>query len=58
MDSSARPLFALYVIWCPVFAVGREIADRLRSHFVRDLYKTVGGDNGVSVLERSEPVPG
>lgn len=58
MDSSARPLFALYVIWRPVFAVGREIADRLRSHFVRDLYKTVGGDNGVSVLERSEPVPG
>ena len=36
----------------------REIADRLRKHFGRDLYRVVGEERGVSVLERSEPVPG
>ena len=58
MDSPTRPLIALYVIWHPSYAYGREIADRLRSHFDRDLYKTVGGEHGMSVLERSESAPG
>ena len=57
MDSPARPLFALHVIWRPSYAYGREIADRLRSRFGRDLYKTVGREHGVSVLERSESAP-
>jgi len=37
---------------------GQEIADRLRTHFGRDLYRTVSGERGVSVLYRSESVPG
>ena len=58
MDSPTRPLFALYVIWHPSYARGREIADRLRTHYGRDLYKTLGEERGVSVLVRSDPVPG
>ena len=58
MDSLTRPLFALYVIWHPSYAFGREVADRLRSHFGRNLYRTVGGEHGVIVLERSESLPG
>ena len=58
MDVATRPLFALYVMWHPSFPGGREIADRLRMHFGRNLYSAVGEELGVSVLERSEPVPG
>lgn len=58
MDLSTRPLFALYVIWHPSYAGGREIADRLRTHYGRDPSKSVGEEHAVSVLERSESVPG
>ena len=58
MNETTRPLFALYVMWHPSYAGGREIADRLRAHFGRDLYRSVGEEHGVSVLERSEAVPG
>ena len=58
MEVATHPLFALYVMWHPSFKGGREIADRLRMHFGRDLYRAVDEELGVSVLERSEPVPG
>ena len=56
MEMRTRPLFALYVMWHPSYREGREIADRLRRHFGRDLYRVVREELGVSVLERSEPV--
>ncbi len=58
MVLSTRPLFAVYVMWHPSHADGREIADRLRTHYGRDPCNTVGEKHGVSVLERSDPVPG
>ena len=58
MEIATHPLFALYVMWHPAYRGGREIADRLRMHFGRDLYRSAGEERGVSVLERSEPVPG
>ena len=53
-----RPLFALYVMWHPSYPGGRMIADRLRTHFGSDLHMAIGEWRGVSVLERSAPVPG
>ena len=58
MEITTHPLFALYVMWHPSYRKGREIADRFRRHFGRDLYRAVREDRGVSVLERNEPVPG
>jgi len=58
MESPTRPLFALYVIWHPSFVGGREIADRFREHFGGNLYRAVSGERGVSVLYRSESIPG
>ena len=57
MDTTTHPLFALYVMWHPSYAGGRKIADKLRAHFGRDLYRAVQEERGVSVLERSESVP-
>ena len=57
MEITTHPLFALYVMWHPSYQEGRKIADRLRKHFGRDLYRSVVEGRGVSVLERSEPVP-
>ena len=57
MEITTHPLFALYVMWHPSYREGRKIADRLRKHFGRDLYRSVVEGRGVSVLERSEPVP-
>ena len=58
LEPMTRPLFALYVMWHPSFPSGREIADRLRTHFGRDLHVAIDEWRGVSVLERSAPVPG
>ena len=58
MEIATHPLFALYVMWHPSYREGREIADRLRRHFGRDLYRVVREELGVSVLERSDPVQG
>ena len=52
------PLLTLYVVWHPSYRDGRQLADLLRTHFGRDLYRGVWEDRGVSVLERSQPVPG
>ncbi len=51
-------MFTLYVVWHPSYREGQQIADLLRTHFGRDLYRGVGQERAVSVLERSQPVPG
>ena len=58
MEITTHPLFAFYVMWHPSYREGRKIADRLRKHFGRDLYRSVVEGRGMSVLERSEPLPG
>ena len=58
MELTTRPLFALYVMWHPAYTPGRELADRLRRHFGRDLHRFVAAERAVSVLERSEAAPG
>lgn len=58
MSATTPPLFVLYVIWSPSCRGGRDIAESLRRHFSGDLYQSVGGGRRVSVLYRSEPVPG
>ena len=58
MEMTTCPLFTLYVMWHPLYQGGREIADRLRMHFGRNFYQAVGEEHGISVFERSEPVPG
>ena len=57
MEITTYPIFALYVMWHPSYQGGQDIADQLRTHFGRDLYRSVAEGRGVSVLERSEPVP-
>ena len=57
MEITTHPLFTLYVMWHPSYLKGREIASQLRTHFGRDLYRAVAEERGISVLERSEPVP-
>ena len=44
-------------MWHPSFQGGRDVADRLRRHFGRDLYGAIDASHGISVLERSEPAP-
>ena len=51
-------MFTLYVVWHPSYREGRQIADLLRTHFSRDLYRGVGEERAISVLERSQAVPG
>ena len=58
MEVTTRPLFALYVVWHPAYTQGRALADGLRQHFGRDLYRFVATESGVSVLERCETAPG
>lgn len=58
MNATTRPLFVLYVIWRPSCPGGSDIAESLRQHFGRDLYRAVAEGRGVSVVYRSEPVPG
>ena len=58
MSATTRPLFALYVIWRPSCRGGSDIAESLRRHFSGDLYQSVAEGRGVSVVYRSELVPG
>lgn len=57
MDNPTRPIFALYVIWHPDYADGRDMADQLRQHFGRGLFRFIGEANTVDVLERTESAP-
>ena len=57
MDTTARPLFALYIVWHPLYTNGSQIADLLRRRFGGDRYQNIAGDPGMSVLYRSEAVP-
>jgi hypothetical protein len=57
MPRSARPIFAVYVLWHPNFLGGSRIAELLRSHFHRQVYTNVAGGHGLSVLFRNAPMP-
>ena len=58
MEMTTGPMFTLYVVWHPLYREGQQIADLLRTHFGRNLYRGIGEERAVSVLERSQPVPG
>ncbi len=58
MTVPTRPLLALYVAWHPSFAVGDAMAKSLMSHFRRELFDSVAGGTGLSVLFRSQAAPG
>lgn len=58
MQTTTVPTFTLYVVWHPAYQKGRQIADLLRKHFGRDLYRGFEAEHAVSVLERSESAPG
>jgi len=52
------PTFTLYVVWHPAYQGGRQIAELLRQHFGRDLYRGFATERAVSVLERSKSASG
>jgi hypothetical protein len=58
VTTSTRPLLALYVAWHPSFSQGAAVAEMLRAHFRRELFDSVAGGAGLSVLFRSEPAVG
>jgi hypothetical protein len=53
MPASTRPLLAVYIAFHPDFKEGGTIAELLRAHFRRDLFGSVAGGTGLSVLFRS-----
>lgn len=53
-----RPLLVPYVVWHPAFEQGAIIAEALRAHFRRDLFGSVIGGAGLSVLFRSDAPDG
>jgi hypothetical protein len=53
MPVPTRPLLAIYVAFHPDFEEGVKIAELLRAHFRRDLFGSVAGGTGLSVLFRS-----
>jgi hypothetical protein len=58
MTELTRPLLAVYAVWHPSFRDGSKIAEGLRQHFRRKLYENVAGGTGLSVIFRSDPMPG
>ena len=57
METTTRPLFALYVVWHPSNASGGKIAEKLHSHFGPNRHRNIAGDTGLSVIYRSEIAP-
>lgn len=57
MEMTKDPMFTLYVVWHPSFEDGQQIADLFRTHFGRDLYRSIREERSVSVLERSQLAP-
>ena len=57
-QTTACPLFALYVVWHPSNASGGKIADLLREHFGPNRHRNIAGDTGVSVIYRNKEAPG
>lgn len=58
MPDATRPFLVLYVVWHPDFADGPAVAEILRGHFRRELYKNIAGGTGLSVIYRHAAVPG
>ena len=57
METTTRPLFALYIVWHPSNEDGVKVADLLRRHFGPDRHRNIAGDPGLSVLYRREIAP-
>ncbi|HEY2453769.1 MAG TPA: toll/interleukin-1 receptor domain-containing protein [Scandinavium sp.] len=55
--SLAKPFLVIYIVWHPMFSDGAALAETLRSHFRRELYKNIAGGTGLSVIFRSEVLP-
>ncbi|MGK7245826.1 toll/interleukin-1 receptor domain-containing protein [Buttiauxella agrestis] len=55
--SLAKPFLVIYIVWHPMFTDGFALAETLRSHFRRELYKNIAGGTGLSVIFRSEVLP-
>ncbi|MES3106893.1 toll/interleukin-1 receptor domain-containing protein [Sphingomonas aurantiaca] len=58
MPPSTKPLLAVYVAFHPSFGRGEAIAEHLKAHLRRDLFDSVAGGTGLSVLFRSVPAHG
>jgi len=58
MVMTNNPVFTIFVVWHPSYREGQDIADSLSSYFVGNLYQNIEDDRPVSVLERSQIVPG
>ena len=58
METTTRPLFALYIVWHPLNVNGAKVADLLRRHFGRDRHRNIAGDPGLSVIYRCATGPG
>jgi hypothetical protein len=56
--SLAKPFLVIYIVWHPMFSGGAALAETLRSHFRRELYKNIAGGTGLSVIFRFEVLPG
>lgn len=55
----AKPMLATHVLWHPGFTQGREIAEALRRHFRRDVFRNVAEEGlGLSVQYRSQAADG
>lgn len=58
METTGRPVFALYVAWRPSYKEGGEVADLLRGQFNGERHRNIAGGHGLSVIYRSESMPG
>lgn len=50
-----RPYLTIYVVWHPRFRAGRGIADRIYTHFCRDVRLPMSRTLGIPVFFRSTP---
>ena len=57
METTTRPLFALYVVWHPSNVNGGKLAELLRRHCSRDRHRNIAGEPGLSVIYRSATAP-
>lgn len=57
METIPRPPFALYVIWHPEYAEGKNVAVRLYHHFGTGRYRSLTGGADIPVLYRCANAP-
>ncbi len=57
MTDSGQLFLAVYVVYHPHFEQGRPIAQAVREHFNRSIFKNVSGGNDINVVYRDTPEP-